>query len=32
MGVADLRYVGNTVVHEWNGCPDAALAKLGVSY
>jgi hypothetical protein len=32
MGVADLRYVGNTVVHEWNGCPAAALAKLGVSY
>jgi gluconate 2-dehydrogenase gamma chain len=32
MGVADLRYVGNTVVHEWNGCPEAALAKLGVSY
>ncbi|HSY81683.1 MAG TPA: gluconate 2-dehydrogenase subunit 3 family protein [Gemmatimonadaceae bacterium] len=32
MGVADLRYIGNTVVHEWNGCPDAALAKLGVSY
>jgi gluconate 2-dehydrogenase gamma chain len=32
MGVTDLRYIGNTVVHEWNGCPDAALAKLGVSY
>ena len=32
MGVADLRYVGNTVVHEWTGCPDAALSKLGVSY
>jgi gluconate 2-dehydrogenase gamma chain len=32
MGIADLRYVGNTVVHEWNGCPPAALTKLGVSY
>jgi gluconate 2-dehydrogenase subunit 3-like protein len=32
IGIADLRYVGNTVVHEWTGCPDAALAKLGVSY
>jgi len=32
MGIADLRYVGNTVVHEWNGCPAAALDKLGVSY
>jgi hypothetical protein len=32
MGVADLRYIGNTVVHEWTGCPDAALSKLGVSY
>jgi gluconate 2-dehydrogenase gamma chain len=32
MGIADLGYVGNTVVHEWNGCPEAALTKLGVSY
>lgn len=32
MGVADLRYIGNTFVHEWNGCPEAALTKLGVSY
>jgi len=32
MGIADLQYMGNTVVHEWNGCPSAALAKLGVSY
>lgn len=32
MGIADLRYVGNTVVHAWNGCPAAALTKLGVSY
>jgi hypothetical protein len=32
MGVADLRYIGNEVVHEWQGCPPAALARLGVSY
>jgi hypothetical protein len=32
MGVADLRYQGNTVVREWTGCPQAALDKLGVSY
>ncbi|MEP6692483.1 MAG: gluconate 2-dehydrogenase subunit 3 family protein [Gemmatimonadaceae bacterium] len=32
MGVADLRYMGNRVVHEWNGCPPEALAKLGVHY
>jgi gluconate 2-dehydrogenase gamma chain len=32
MGVADLRYMGNQVVHEWHGCPPDALAKLGVSY
>jgi gluconate 2-dehydrogenase gamma chain len=32
MGVADLRYRGNTVVPVWKGCPDEALAKLGVSY
>ena len=32
MGVADLQYIGNQVVHEWQGCPPAALAKLGVSY
>jgi len=31
MGVADLQYQGNTFVSEWNGCPDAALRKLGVS-
>ena len=30
MGVADLQYQGNTWVDEWNGCPDAALQKLGV--
>ena len=32
MGVADLQYRGNVFVSEWNGCPDAALKKLGVSY
>lgn len=31
-GVADLQYQGNTFVSEWNGCPPAALAKLGVRY
>jgi gluconate 2-dehydrogenase gamma chain len=32
MGVEDLQYLGNTAVAEWNGCPPAALAKLGVGY
>ena len=32
MGVEDLRYLGNTVVPEWKGCPDEQLRKLGVSY
>jgi hypothetical protein len=32
VGMADLRYMGNTVVHDWQGCPPDALAKLGVSY
>ena len=31
IGVADLQYRGNAFVSEWNGCPDAALRKLGVS-
>ena len=31
MGVADLQYQGNVFVSEWNGCPDGALRKLGVS-
>ena len=30
MGVTDLQYQGNVFVSEWNGCPDAALKKLGV--
>jgi gluconate 2-dehydrogenase gamma chain len=32
MGIDDLGYRGNTFVGRWNGCPDAALTKLGVSY
>ncbi|HEX9580240.1 MAG TPA: gluconate 2-dehydrogenase subunit 3 family protein [Gemmatimonadales bacterium] len=32
MGVEDLRYLGNTAVPDWNGCPDEQLRKLGVSY
>jgi hypothetical protein len=32
MGIKDLDYRGNVFVDEWNGCPDAALKKLGVSY
>jgi gluconate 2-dehydrogenase gamma chain len=31
MGVADLKYMGNTMVAEWKGCPDEALKKLGVT-
>jgi gluconate 2-dehydrogenase gamma chain len=32
IGVKDLRYIGSTMNPNWNGCPPAALAKLGVSY
>lgn len=32
MGIQDLQYKGNTFVAEWEGCPDGALRKLGVSY
>jgi gluconate 2-dehydrogenase subunit 3-like protein len=32
LGVEDIRYLGNTFVMEWNGCPPEALAKLGVKY
>jgi hypothetical protein len=32
IGVEDLRYMGNTAVPNWNGCPDEQLRKLGVSY
>ena len=31
MGVADLQYMGNTMVPEWKGCPPDALKKLGVA-
>jgi gluconate 2-dehydrogenase subunit 3-like protein len=32
MGIEDLQYQGNAFLDEWNGCPDAALKKLGVRY
>jgi gluconate 2-dehydrogenase gamma chain len=32
IGVKDIAYVGNRMVPEWNGCPDAVVSKLGVSY
>jgi len=32
MGVADLGYLGNATLAEWQGCPPAALDKLGVRY
>jgi gluconate 2-dehydrogenase gamma chain len=32
MGIEDLQYMGNRYVAEWNGCPDEALKRLGVSY
>lgn len=32
MGVADLQYMGNRYVAEWNGCPPEALERLGVKY
>ena len=31
-GVKDLKYEGNLFVPDWNGCPPAALNKLGVTY
>ena len=31
MGMEDLRYMGNTYVAEWTGCPPEALAKLGLT-
>lgn len=30
MGVDDLKYIGNTYVAEWTGCPDECLKHLGV--
>lgn len=32
MGIADLRYMGNTAVAEWKGCPPEQLERLGVEY
>jgi len=32
MGWKDLQYIGNTFNPGWNGCPDAAMRKLGVSH
>ena len=32
IGAKDLQYKGNVFVSEWNGCPPAALKKLGVTY
>jgi hypothetical protein len=32
MGIADLQYKGNVFVDEWDGCPETALKKLGVTY
>ena len=32
IGVKDLQYLGNTAMPTWNGCPEPALRKLGVSY
>ena len=29
MGVEDLQYIGNVAVTDWQGCPPAALEKLG---
>jgi hypothetical protein len=32
MGVDDLQYIGNRPISRWDGCPAAALNKLGVRY
>lgn len=32
LGMQDVRYMGNTVVPVWRGCPDEALRSLGVRY
>jgi hypothetical protein len=32
VGWQDVQYKGNVALPAWNGCPPAALAKLGVSY
>jgi gluconate 2-dehydrogenase gamma chain len=31
MGIDDLQYTGNRSVARWNGCPDEAMKKLGVT-
>jgi len=31
MGIEDLQFSGNVFVAEWNGCPEDALKKLGLS-
>jgi hypothetical protein len=31
IGIGDLQYMGNTLVPEWNGCPEEALRKLGLT-
>lgn len=31
MGMDDLQFIGNVFVAEWNGCPDDALRKLGLT-
>jgi gluconate 2-dehydrogenase gamma chain len=31
MGIADLQYMGNTLIAEWKGCPEAQLKKLGLA-
>jgi hypothetical protein len=30
MGVEDLKFMGNTFMAEWNGCPPEVLAKAGL--
>jgi len=32
VGIEDLKYIGNTFVQQWTGCPEPQLKKLGVSY
>jgi hypothetical protein len=32
VGVEDLQYTGNTIVPEWNGCPEDALRRFDVAY
>ena len=31
MGVEDLQYIGNEIVHEWKGCPEDILEALGLN-